>query len=142
MQRTTIWKMLAPMAVIAAWTAPALAEEAYFKTPSGNIHCAYFDYDDPPEVRCDIQSFTPTMGKRPADCDLDWGDAFAVTSESKRGTMVCHGDTVISDQARTLAYGKTWKGDGIACSSETSGLTCKNAKGHGFSLSKAKQKVF
>ena len=120
----------------------AAAGEAYFKTPSGNISCAYFDYDSPPEVRCDIRSFTPTLGKRPADCDLDWGDAFAVTSKAGRGIVVCHGDTVNSDQAVTLHYSKSWNGEGITCASETSGITCKNRKGHGFFVSKARQKVF
>ena len=121
----------------AAW-----AEEAYFKTPSKNIYCAYFDYDGRPEVRCDIRSFTSTMGKAPSDCDLEWGDAFAIGANDKKGSVICHGDTVISDQARTLGYGEAWKGSGITCMSQEAGLTCLNRKGHGFTLSKKQQKVF
>ncbi len=135
-------RLAAFAACLAVSAGHAAAEEAYFKTPSGNIYCAYFDYDTVPEVRCDIQAFTATGAKRPADCDLDWGGAFAIAANSGKGAMLCHGDTVISPDARTLSYGRAFKGGGLTCTSETSGLTCNNARGHGFFLSKAKQKVF
>ena len=138
----TALRTLAAAAGLCALNVTAQAGEAYFKIPSGNLYCAYFDYDGPPEVRCDIKSFTPTLGKRPADCDLDWGDAFAITATARKGSIVCHGDTVISDQAATLGYGKSWNGTDITCTSETSVLTCKNAKGHGFILSRREQNVF
>ena len=120
----------------------ASAEEAYFRTPSKNISCAYSDDDGKPEVRCDIRSFTPTSGSRPADCELDWGDAFAIGARDAVGSIICHGDTVISDQAKTLGYGNVWKGNGITCMSQETGLTCTNRKGHGFSLSRKKQGIF
>ena len=120
----------------------ALAGEAYFKTPSANIHCGYFDGDGAPVIRCDIRSFAPSTGRRPADCEQEWGDAFEVSADGGRGVIVCHGDTVISPGARTLGYGKTFSAGGISCTSEKSGLACKNRTGHGFKLSKKRQSVF
>lgn len=128
--------------LIITMTTAARAEDAYFRTPSKNIHCAYDDYDGTPYVRCDISNFTPTAAKRPADCDLEWGDSFAIGANDREGYTLCHGDTVISTEARTLDYGHNFKRGGITCASETSGLTCKNGKGHGFFISKAKQRVF
>ena len=61
---------------------------------------------------------------------------------NKRGYIVCGGDTVISPDAKVLPYGTNWKRKGIECSSETTGITCTNRRGHGFSLSRAEQRVF
>jgi hypothetical protein len=122
--------------------AQASAETFFFRTPSNNIHCAYDDYDGRAEVRCDIQSFKPGATPRPADCDLEWGDSFAIGEDDRIGVMLCHGDTVIMPDAEVLPYGSSWSEGGLSCLSETSGLTCRNAMGHGFSLSRAKQRVF
>ena len=136
------WKPLALAAMLAVTATTAHAGSANFKSPSGNIFCGYFDYDGPTEVRCDMRNFTPSMGKQPADCDLDWGDAFSVNAQSNRGSAVCHGDTVISPDARILPYGKSFAQGGIVCLSDTHGITCTNGKGHGFFVSKAQQRVF
>lgn len=136
------WKPVALAAMLAVTATTAYADSANFKSPSGNIFCGYFDYDGPPEVRCDIRNFTPTIGKRPADCELDWDDAFAVNANSRSGEAVCHGDTVMSPDARVLAYGKSFTAGGISCLSDTHGITCTNGKGHGFFMSKAKQRIF
>jgi hypothetical protein len=127
---------------LASGCQPAFADSFNFKTPSDNIYCAYDDYNGTPEVRCDIRSYTPTMGKMPADCDLEWGDSFVISARDKRGSVICHGDTVISPDATALPYGSSWKKHGIVCTSETSGLTCTNRKGHGFFVSRAEQRVF
>ena len=126
---------------LAAGSSAAFAEEFYFKSPSGNIHCGYFDNDGNALVRCDIESYTPSR-KRPADCDLDWGFAFEIGARAKRGIILCAGDTVISPQAEVLPYGTRWKRKGITCEIQTTGITCANRKGHGFFLSRAEQRVF
>ncbi len=41
-----------------------------------------------------------------------------------------------------LAYGRSYTWHGIRCSSATIGLTCKNLSGHGFFLSRRRQRVF
>ncbi len=43
---------------------------------------------------------------------------------------------------RTLRYGDTWKRPGIRCTMKTSGLTCRNLDGHGFSLAKGNLRRF
>ena len=142
MRRPLIAALACAAAAMLAGSPPASAEEFYFKTPSGNINCGYFDFDGAPYVRCDIGSFTPTGTPPPADCDLDWGDSFAIGAGDLIGDMLCHGDTVISPDARALPYGSAWSEGGITCSSAKTGLTCVNDLGHGFFLSRAKQRVF
>ncbi len=85
---------------------------------------------------------TPTYTKRPEDCDLDWGNAFGVTADGLRGELICYGDAVVDPSAVTLGYGEVIEQAGIKCLSEKNGLTCENEGGHGFFLSKAKQKLF
>jgi hypothetical protein len=135
-------KASAPLLLIMLVCPAALAEEAYFKTPSNNIYCMYFDDGETAELRCDISEYKPSNTQPPDGCDLDWGGAFVIDAKANRGTMLCHGDTVISGEAKTLRYGTSWQGGGITCTSEKAGLTCENSKGHGFFLSRAKQKVF
>ena len=122
--------------------AAAHGDTVSFRSPSDNIHCAYDDYDGTPYIRCDIMNYTPTIGGRPADCDLEWGDAFEIGPGYARGEVICHGDTVRAPDALVLGYGKTFTQGGLTCNSEQSGLTCRNRKGHGFFLSRARQKVF
>ena len=53
------WKPVALAAMLAVTATTAYADSANFKSPSGNIFCGYFDYDGPPEVRCDIRNSRP-----------------------------------------------------------------------------------
>jgi hypothetical protein len=41
-----------------------------------------------------------------------------------------------------LSYGAAWQRGGIACKSEQSGVSCVNAKGNGFELSRNAQRLF
>ena len=86
--------MKAALALILLAT-PALADDfIVFHAPSGNINCMMMSGDHA-GVRCDISEFTPSFRTRPADCDLDWGDAFEIGVTERRGALSCHGDTVI-----------------------------------------------
>ncbi|NJM29312.1 MAG: hypothetical protein HC855_03580 [Rhizobiales bacterium] len=127
---------------VSAGSAKVHAESFSFKTPSGNIFCGYDDFDGTPQLRCDIRNYTPTAEPRPADCELDWGGAFGIAADGTSGIMICHGDTVATPDAKTLPYDTTWERGGIRCSSMQTGMTCRNAAGHGFFLSRAKQDVF
>jgi hypothetical protein len=127
--------------LVATGVARADDDFIYFKTPSGNIHCAWYSMEAGPEVRCDIKSFKSSF-EQPSDCELDWGYAFAIGAKSGKGAVLCAGDTVISPDAKVMPYGQSFDKGGLSCISETKGLTCKNKKGHGFSLSRAKQRVF
>ena len=59
-----------------------------FKTPSNNIYCRFAEGvhgDVPSYLRCDIKESYGPLPPRPADCDLDWGDAYAVYEEARPG---------------------------------------------------------
>jgi hypothetical protein len=112
-----------------------------FLLPSGNIACQFLSDGEASVLRCDIMKMTK-RARRPADCDLEWGDAFEISATAVRGERICHGDTVMDRSQPVLAYGSVWQRDGFTCKSEQSGLTCFNAARHGFTISRAAQSVF
>ena len=121
---------------------PAFADDYFgFRSPTGNIHCAMYTFDGRAEARCDLRSYTPSYTKRPAGCEQDWGMAFGVGSAGK-GELLCVGDTVQDPGNPVLPYGEAVSLGGISCVSSKTGMTCTNAEGHGFSVAKAKQKLF
>ena len=138
----TMLKLLAATLALAAASPAAQAAEFYFRTPSDNIYCGFNTFSGQGEVRCDIKSYTPTLGQPPGDCDLDWGDSFSIGARDKRGSVVCHGDTIISPGAKVISYGTSWSRRGITCAVEETGVTCTNRKGHGFFVSRREQNVF
>lgn len=123
-----------------AATAHAQSGPSGFRSPSKNIACQYFDYDRQNVLRCDIMQATVTA-RRPADCDLEWGKAFEMRSKGG-AERLCYGDTVMDEGLPVLAYGDVWQRGGFTCTSEQSGVTCFNTDRRGFSLSRAKQKLF
>lgn len=133
-------KPLALLLVLAA--TPAAADDLlFFQSPTGNIHCmiATGDYA---EARCDMIELMPTYRQPPPNCDLDWGAAFAVGLASRKGQLACVGDTVVMEDSVVLDYGRTISLGGFDCTSEQSGMTCTNPAGHGFTLSRARQRLF
>ena len=121
--------------------AAAQRNDAYFQTPTGNISCVIVS-EQGGFVRCDMKQLKQSYTKRPVDCELDWGSAFGIAADGKSGKVICHGDTLFGTEPRKLEYGKTLEVGGFQCLSEKTGLTCKNSAGHGFTLSRARQKVF
>lgn len=122
--------------------APAMADEYFgFQSPTGNIHCSMYTWSGSAEVRCDLRELTQSYTRRPAGCDLDWGSAFAVGA-SGEGQLVCAGDTMIDRNNPVLPYGEAVSLGGISCVSAKTGMTCTNAAGHGFSVAKAKQRLY
>lgn len=129
-------------AVTGAATAKSVIRE--FRTPTGNIGCVFssgLDGAAAPTVRCDIRSRLRPEPKRPSSCPLDYGDSLQV-ERTGATILVCHGDTAIDPRSRVLAYGHQFLRDGIICVSRFSGLTCTNASGHGFFLSRQSWRVF
>jgi Bacterial SH3 domain len=116
-----------------------------FKTPSNNIYCQFAEgvYGDfPSSVRCDIKESYGPLPPRPADCDLEWRGAYTISQEDRSGQLICHGDTVIDDALPTLSYGQSWRRGGLRCKSESTGVTCINALGHGFFISRESQRLY
>ena len=126
--------------LLAAVASPAPASAALhgFRTPSGNIACA----QEGARVRCDILATTNRRPPRPASCEFDWGFAYAAQRGWHRGRRLCVSDTVNDPTLPVLAYGHSWSAAGVRCRSRVSGLTCTNPRGHGFFLSKARQRLF
>lgn len=127
---------------IALCATPACAQDYInFHSPSGNIHCAIFN-GDYSGVRCDMSELTPTYRTAPPECEFDWGSSFAVDAISRKGYLACVSDSVANDDGLELGYGTSVSLGGIVCSSEKSGVSCTNPAGHGFTISKARQKLF
>ncbi|MBR1175527.1 hypothetical protein JQ617_16310 [Bradyrhizobium sp. KB893862 SZCCT0404] len=124
----------------AASVARAQDSPVGFLTPSKNIVCQFITDNGQSVLRCDIMSLD-ARPRRPADCDLDYGHAFAMNAKST-AARICAGDTVMDASLPVLAYGAVWQRAGFTCRSEQTGLTCFNAMQHGFSLARAEQKVF
>ena len=133
------WIVCCQAAPIAATPA---SDSSYFHTPTNNIHCMGSNYDDGPNLRCDLRQISNPRPAAPADCPLDYGDSYNITPNGLVGTLVCHGDTVELPGSPVLAYGAIWQAFGFTCRSATDRLTCTNRSGHGFFLSRNKQMVF
>ena len=115
-----------------------------FHSPSKNIFCvAVNSKTEGGSVDCELVTRTnkKDLLPRPADCDLDWGNRFAVYSSGK-AIMICAGDTLRDDNASTLAYGEGLDRFGIHCTSSEKGIECINDDQHGFKISKGKQEIY
>jgi hypothetical protein len=114
------------------------ASSELFKSPSGNINCAYF----PPPiakvavVTCEVSTFSGKAAPRPDDCDLDWVASATVGRTGKVSAWSCQGDTIAGANTKAIAYGATWSKDGFTCVSSAAGMRCSAKNGHGFSVSK------
>ncbi|MDO5605749.1 MAG: hypothetical protein Q4G25_11375 [Paracoccus sp. (in: a-proteobacteria)] len=121
---------------------PAFSQE--FQTPSGNIFCAFEAIEGHalPELRCDMKSHVAQAeALRPADCQLEWGGAFTLGTTGPAARL-CRGDTVADPSYPQLGYGSTITAHGITCAIAEAALTCTNAEGSGFSLSRRVQRLF
>jgi hypothetical protein len=114
------------------------------QTPSHNIFCMASTPgvgQPTAELRCDIAQTSTRPPPAPKSCPLSWGDAFGLDPTGP-GHLLCHGDTVQNADDPVIAYGTQWRAYGFTCTSQATGLTCVNGQGHGFSLSRAAQKLF
>lgn len=142
-----IWIECCITASVPAAAPEPAAKLVGFRTPSGNVHCAVdFTVEDQgpgiPVLRCDIRQISNRPPPRPRDCDLEWGQAFELRPDAAPATRLCYGDTVANEALPVLPYGRTWASHGYTCKSEQNGVTCVNAKGKGFELSRGLQRVF
>ena len=119
---------------------PASAKLVQFRTPSGNIGCVGETLRAENFVRCDIAQRSWSPPRKPASCELDWGQGLSLGRRG-RSRFVCAGDTALN-RGPVLAYGSRRLIGGISCVSRTTGLTCTNLDGHGFSLSRQRYRRF
>lgn len=121
---------------------PALAQDMiWFQSPTQNIQCL-LETGEFAGVRCDLGALIPSYTQVPADCPFDYGSSFSVGPQDRRGVVNCISDTVANPEGLVLGYGKSVTLGGITCRSEKTGMTCTNPAGHGFTIAKAKQRVF
>lgn len=116
------------------------ARTVSFRSPSGNIGCIGETTLRADTVRCDIRARRWSPPPRPRGCTLDWGLGMSLDRRG-RARWVCAGDTALG-RWRVLAYGATIRIGRIACRSRTTALTCANADGHGFALSRERARRF
>ncbi|MEH2531401.1 hypothetical protein V1277_002220 [Bradyrhizobium sp. AZCC 1588] len=132
--------LLALSGLMIADAAHAQTAPTGFQSPSKNIACQYFDYDKQNVLRCDISAMD-TKPRRPADCELDYGNAFEMNAKGP-AARICHGDTVMEKSLPVLGYGEVWQRGGFTCKSEQAGVTCFNTDRRGFALARVKQEMF
>jgi hypothetical protein len=126
---------------LALAAAPASAALRLFQSPSRNIGCAVTSGSLGISARCDIAQRDWSPSRKPASCQLDWGQGVAVGATGRAG-YVCAGDTTL-DAGPRLAYGKSITLGRLRCTSLTSGVTCTNLRdGHGFSISRQRVRLF
>ncbi len=107
-----------------------------FSSPSGNVGCIITTTS----ARCDIQNRSWEAPPQPTSCRLDWGAAVAVGASDSG--FICHGDSVLGSST-ALIYGDSARNGSFVCSSEESGMTCRNEKtGNGFFVSQQSYDLF
>jgi hypothetical protein len=132
--------LLAALVAALVLATPA-AGSTFFTSPSKKIGCLYFNLDGDRSVRCDLARVDDPKPK-PKACKLDYGHAFAL-GERGRAARICHGDTVRNPKARVLAYGKAKRFGPFTCRvRRTRGMRCTSKRGHGFELSRQRQKLW
>ncbi len=142
---------LAPMAVLVMALAFTVVSNASahadvpirgFQTPSKNINCTYYEYDEEPAVLgCEIRGYTGTTPRRPKDCEFDWNALPEIREKGKATLFACVSDTRWWIDAPVVKYGSTWKYGPFRCSVATTGVTCTNLSGRGFTLRRSSVKA-
>jgi hypothetical protein len=116
---------------------PSVGNLYEFVSPSKNIGCVL----DPQGARCDIREYTWKNPPKPASCEFDWGGTLHVSGKHA-GEIGCISDSAAGGKD-TLAYGTYVQNKRLRCTSQTSGMTCKNLRtGHGFFVSRERYRVF
>lgn len=112
-----------------------------FRSPSGNVNCAYFEADGDvfpvAQVTCEVLRFVGTAPRRPASCELDWVPSATLTADTRAVRLFsCQGDTVAGGPGTpVLAYGRSASFGPFRCSSSTSGIRCELPRsGRGFEV--------
>ena len=125
----------------AVLAAPALADEYIaFQSPTGNIHCALHEYGGTTEARCVMREYQSSFRSWPPGCE-GLNREFAVW-DFRDGQLSCSDASLTQDTNPVLPYGNAVSLGGISCVSAKTGMTCTNADGHGFSVARAKQRLF
>jgi hypothetical protein len=140
--RLALASLLALVAIVALAPAgaPAAGGLTPFRTPSKNIYCAREQFRHTDMLRCDVRKLDH-LAPKPKGCKFGWGNSFGMNPRG-RAHSLCVSDSVFDAHAAVLAYGTTHRYGPFTCTSRTSGLTCSNRSGHGFTLNRTRGKFF
>jgi uncharacterized protein DUF6636 len=135
--------VLASLALVVL-VSPAMSSGAggvtSFRTPSKNIYCAREKLGRTDLLRCDVGKLAHRAPK-PKGCQFGYGTSFGVDARG-RARALCVSDSVFDPHAAVLSYGSTRKFGPFTCASKTTGLTCSNRAGHGFTLNRTRYRLF
>ncbi|WP_420006384.1 DUF6636 domain-containing protein [Arenibacterium sp. LLYu02] len=120
---------------------PAIADGYGFMTPSGNIFCNGAVLDGYIECTIVEKSGSPAQ-PRPYSCSGTWGHSFALDGTGPARLSCESKPPQKTDYSDVAGYGQTAEFGPITCTSERTGLTCRNQSGNGFFMSRSKQEVF
>ncbi|MGO9753177.1 MAG: hypothetical protein ACLP8S_31940 [Solirubrobacteraceae bacterium] len=108
-----------------------------FQTSDGNVGCELSGG----YVRCDIATRAWTASRKPSSCQLAWGQGLAV-GPSGPAHFVCAGDSAL-DPGGTIVQNATDDQVGsVTCQVRYFGVTCFDAAGQGFSISRTGYATF
>ncbi|MCP2040662.1 hypothetical protein L1281_001251 [Neisseria sp. HSC-16F19] len=140
--------------LLAVFAAPAWAGSAsidlsrnfekVFSTPSGNVLCGGNPRDKHHTALYCLVYHNKAMPKK---CQTK-GHGLDLTLNAKgKAALRCAGFEFLPEnegeaQTRTLNYGETIRGRGWECRSETTGLTCRNSQGRGFTVNRSRYQLF
>jgi len=132
------------LALLAAMTAPALADEQHFKPeangqitfvmPSNNIDCVY-------TPKGGTETYTPVGNGPELSCDRMEPTYVNVVLGPKGPAVLTDnpGEQPCCSGSNVFAYGNTAHLEGFVCTSSTAGLTCETPdKRHGFCVAKSR----
>lgn len=122
------------------WSTSAMADGYGFMTPSGNIYCN--GAVEISEITCSIvERNSPPASPRPASCSATWGHTFTLR---RTGPVIveCSAAPSRVNYTDIAPYGVSASFGDIHCTSQQTGLTCRNASGNGFTLARRGQSLF
>jgi hypothetical protein len=144
--------VLAAIAALAigAGAAPALASQAHFMSPSGNINCRVFSATGGIAQCVLLHDSWRRHPHRPSSCNLDWVPNEIELVGTKVHVGACRGDIgplcspTAGDTCTVLDYGTSIRIGRIRCKSTTRGITCRRVGGHhqGFFISRQRYKLY
>jgi len=132
-------RLLVVLTAIVALVAPATAfasgsSSTFFRTPSGNIRCETWAYKGRTGVSCVVLSERiPKPYQQRTDYHL-W------TLDSGIGVLDDYTRWKPHSTYSVLRYGMTLKRGAVTCLSRISGLRCASRRGHGYFLSRQRQR--
>ena len=116
-----------------------------FRSPSGNISCAFVA--KPGMLFCNIvqSRYAQQLQARcihPDGSGVDW-HGFELSSR-RAGKVTCSGGLLVMGTVKyvTVPYGKTWRRGPFTCASRVTGVTCRTSVGHGVFLSRESWRVW